>query len=155
MASSAPRVSRFESRLTQKLLFLIFKLSLQEIGRNIIHLIQTKPNPIHESEDWPGPVTLGNPKPLDCNIQGIRFLPRGNFYPLPCGVVGRAQGTTLFVKIRSVLGSIPPGVTKKFLEWNRGTSVEIGLWHLATLETHFPSFQFHKELNLLWSSRVF
>ena len=89
---------------------------------------------IHESEDWPGPVTLGNPKPLDCNIQGIRFLPRGNFYPLPCGVVGRAQGTTLFVKIRSVLGSIPPGVTKKFLEWNRGTSVEIGLWHLATLE---------------------
>ena len=29
------------------------------------------------------------------------FLPRGNFYPLPCGTVGRALGTTLFVKIRS------------------------------------------------------
>ena len=104
---------KYTVSLDTKIHFPIFKLSLQEIGRKIIHLIQTKPNPIHESEDWPGPVTLGNPKPLDCNIQGIRFLPRGNFYPLPCGVVGRAQGTTLFVKIRSVLGSIPPGVTKK------------------------------------------
>ena len=40
-----------------------------------------------------GPVTLGNPKPLDCNIHGIRFLPQGKFYPLPCGQVGRAPGT--------------------------------------------------------------
>ena len=130
VASSDPRVSRFESRLTQKLLFLIFKLSLQEIGRNIIHLIQTKPNPIHESEDWPGPVTLGNPKPLDCNIQGIRFLPRGKFYPLPCGLVGRALGTTVFVKIQTALGSIPPGETKIVLSGNERPSVESGLWHL-------------------------
>ena len=71
--------------LDTKTPFLIFKLSLQEIGRNIIHLIQTKPNPIHESEDWPGPVTLGNPKPLDCNM---------------CGLVGRALGTTVFLKFR-------------------------------------------------------
>ena len=55
---------------------------------------------------------------LDCNIQSIRFLPRGKFYPLPCGLVGRALGTTVFVKIQTALGSIPPGVTKKFLEWN-------------------------------------
>ena len=108
---------------------MIFKLSLQEIGPTPqIH------DSNHESVEWPGPVTLGNPKPLDCNIQGIRFLPRGKFYPLPCGLVGRALGTTVFVKIQTALGLIPPGVTKKFLSGIEGPSVESGLWHLATLE---------------------
>ena len=91
---------------------MIFKLSLQEIGPTPqIH------DSNHESVEWPGPVMLGNPKPLDCNIQGIRFLPQGKFYPLPCGLVGRALGTTVFVKIQTALGFDPTGGDKKFLEW--------------------------------------